>query len=302
MDNFKKVMAGLITIGALLALTGATMASFNAVTTNPSNVFANGTVTLTDVAGTVIAGSDCTVATTGGVCATLFGTGNTGFKPGGPDAANTATITYKGSLSTSSFVMYASNYTSKAAGSAASCTAANPASALDLQVAVGPSAGSETVVYPAQSAVLSGGLASGTSYTTLNVAALPAAISSGTTWTLFRYAGGSLSSQQVAVSANAVAGATSLTVTSFAANAAYPAGTQVLPGGGYGTLSGFSASYSGSGTGLTLNGGSNGAGAAGVWNTNDSSVFDLRAHLDSGADNTYQGCQSQADLDWYAQA
>ena len=302
MDNFKKVLGGLIAIGALLALTGATMASFNAVTTNPSNVFANGTVALTDVAGTVISGSDCTTATTNGVCATLFGTGNTGFKPGGADAVNTATITYKGSLATSSFVLYASNYTSKTGASSASCTAANPASALDLQVAVGSSAGTETVVYPVQSAVLSGALSSGTSYTSLSVAALPGPISSGTALTLYRYAGGSLSSQQVTVSANAAAGATAVSVNSFTANAGYAAGTQVLPGNGYGTLNGFSTTYSSSGTGLTLNGGVNGAGAAGVWNTNDNSVFDLKVHLDSTADNTYQGCQSQADLNWYAQA
>ena len=48
-----------------------------------------------------------------------------------------------------------------------------------------------------------------------------------------------------------------------------------------------------------LKGGTNGAGALNVWATNDSSVFTINVNLDTSADNTYQGCQSQADLVWY---
>ncbi|MGH7904605.1 MAG: hypothetical protein ACREPA_10865 [Candidatus Dormibacteraceae bacterium] len=301
MSNFKKTLAGIIAAGALLALAGGTMAGFNASTVNPGNVLSNGTVTMTNVAGTVISGSNCTTATNNGTCATLFGTGNTSFKPGGPDAANSATITYTGSSTpTSDFRLYAGNYTAKLAASSALCTApssgaGNPGTALDLLVTVGSS--SPSLLYPAASTTLSasGGLASGTSYTSLSVASAPA-LASGQE--IILYSAGTY--QQVTTSAAVIAGATTIPVTSFSANFSYPASTTQIAL--QGTLDNFASTYATSGTGLQLRGGTNGSGAAGAWATSDSSVFNIKVHLDGAAGNSFQGCQSQTDLDWYAAA
>ena len=52
---------------------------------------------------------------------------------------------------------------------------------------------------------------------------------------------------------------------------------------------------------LSLKGGTNGAGAAGVWNQNNASTFTILVNLDATADNSYQGCQSLADFVWFAQ-
>lgn len=214
---FFLVVIGLLAAGAALPLIGnGTGANFTATTTNGSNVFANGTVSMTNVAGTAIAGSNCSTASIAGTCATLFASSNTGFKPGGADVSNSATITYTGSITTSDFRLYAASYTSKAAGSGSFCTAANPGSKVDLQVLVGA-----TVIYP----------------------------TSGT---------------------------------------------------GYGTLDGFATTYTSSANGLQLKGGTNGSGTAGVWANTNSGAYTINVHLDSTADNTYQGCQSQSDLVWYA--
>ncbi len=68
-------------------------------------------------------------------------------------------------------------------------------------------------------------------------------------------------------------------------------------GTGYGTLKGFATTYTSTSNGLQLNGGT---GTAGVWATNDSAVFTLNLNLPSSTDNTFQGCQSQTDIVWYA--
>jgi hypothetical protein len=71
-------------------------------------------------------------------------------------------------------------------------------------------------------------------------------------------------------------------------------------GSGYGTLDGFATTYTSPASGLQLKGGTNGSGTAGVWANGNSGVYTINLHLDSTADNTYQGCQSQSDLVWYA--
>ena len=223
MSNLKRVLWSLVVLGVLTTVVGASsFASFTAQTTNPSNTFAAGTLTMTNVAGTAVSGSDCATATLSGTCATLFAagtagtTGLTNFTPGGSDVSNTVSITYTGSLPTGDFRLYASSYAAKGAGSAALCTASNPASKLNLQVTVGA-----TIIYP-------------------------------------------------------------------------------TTGSGYGTLDGFATTYTSAGTGLPLRGGTNGSGTAGVWATNDVGTYTINVNLDASADNTYQGCQSVAALNWYA--
>jgi hypothetical protein len=291
----KTILFGLLGLGVLTtAIGGGTLASFTATTTNPGNVFTNGSVAMTNVAGTVISGSNCTTATNNGTCATLFGTANAGaLKPSNTDISNTVTITYLGTLTTSDFRLYAQNYTSKTGSSSALCTASNPGSAIDLMVTVGSS--NPTLAYPLQNTTLSSGLTSGSSYTTLSVNATTAAIASGAN--LVVYSSALNSYQQVTTTAAASAGATSISVSGFTANASYGAGSQVAP---QGTLDGFSTTYTSTSNGLQLKGGTNGAGSTGVWATNDNAVYNIKVHLDNGAGNTYQGCQPQGDLVWYA--
>ena len=194
-----------------------TLATFNAQTTNPSNVFGDSTLTMTNVAGTVVSGSNCTSETYNGTCATVFSSSSTDLIPGAADKSNTITITYTGRITTGTFGLYAANYSSKASGSSPTlCTATNPASKLNLQIKQG-----STIIYPTS-------------------------------------------------------------------------------GSGYGTLAGFATTYTGTGSLLHLKGGTNGSGSTDVWATNNSSVFTINVNLDSTADNPYQGCQSQADLVWYA--
>lgn len=73
-------------------------------------------------------------------------------------------------------------------------------------------------------ATLSAALTNGSPYTSLTVTALPAALSSGQSVTL---ASGN-NTQVVTLSANAGIGATSISVTSFNANFAYPVGTGLV--------------------------------------------------------------------------
>jgi predicted ribosomally synthesized peptide with SipW-like signal peptide len=223
LNRQKKVLVTMVCLGTLLSVAGAgTLASFTAQTTNPTNTFTNGSVTMTNVAGTVIAGANCAAPTANGTCATLFGASNaSALKPGAADISNSATITYTGNISpTSDFRLYVANYNTKTGSSAAACTAVNPASKLDLQVSVG-TGGTPTIIYP-------------------------------------------------------------------------------VSGVGYGTLDGFATTYTTNANGLQLKGGAQGAGAAGVWATSDVSQFNIKLHLDTTADNTYQGCQSVTDLVWWA--
>jgi hypothetical protein len=128
-----------------LVTIGVTVGLFTTSTATLAGTIATQNLWLTDIAGSVIGGANCAVATGNGTCATLFGAANAaGIEPGQADVTNTATITYKGSKSpTSSFRLYATGYATKAAGSGAACTAVDPALAVDLQIAIGA-----TVIYP----------------------------------------------------------------------------------------------------------------------------------------------------------
>ncbi len=140
----------ILLIGGLLGL--RTLATFTAQTTNPNNVFGNTQMSMTNVAGTVVSGSDCSTATNSGTCATLFDASSTNFTAGGSDVSNTVTITYLGSITTGTFGLYAGNYSSAAASSSPLCTATDPASKINLQIKQG-----STIIYPT----------SGTGYGTL---------------------------------------------------------------------------------------------------------------------------------------
>src|SRR2546427_12584288 len=77
-DTKKKLLLTLILLGLLTTVIGSTLATFTATTTNPANVFSNATVTMTNIAGTVISGTNCSPPTSNGTCATLFGAANPG--------------------------------------------------------------------------------------------------------------------------------------------------------------------------------------------------------------------------------
>jgi hypothetical protein len=242
----------------------------------------------------VIAGANCAAGTNNGTCATLFGAGNTGaLKPTTTDISNSVTITYLGSLTTTDFRLYAANYTAKTGASTAQCTApasgaGNPGTAVDLQVTVGA-----TLVYPLQDTTTTAAIANGANVTTITVAATTAALANGAQIILFN-AG---TYQQFTTSAAVALGATSIPVVAQLASAAYPVGTKVAP---QGTMDNFATSYTTSANGLQLKGGVNGAGATGIWATNDNSAFTIKVHLDNAANNTFQGCQSQSDVVWFA--
>ncbi len=193
-----------------------TLATFTAQTTNPTSAFGNSSLTMTNVAGTVVSGSNCSTNTNNGTCAMVFSSSSTNFIPGAADKSNTITITYTGTITTGTFGIYAANYTSKASGSSSLCTATSPGTKINLQIKQG-----STIIYPTS-------------------------------------------------------------------------------GSGYGTLNAFATTYVGMGSVLHLKGGTNGSGTADQWAPNDSSTFTINVNLDSSADNTYQGCQSQTDLIWYA--
>jgi hypothetical protein len=212
-----RLFIGLMALGLLSGFTGyGTFAAFSAQTTNPSNVLSTGTMLMTNVAGTVVSGTNCSTATSSGTCATLFNASTTAMKPGAADKSNTVTITYLGTITTASFGFYVTNYNTKGAGSGSTCTATDPATKINLQVRQGT-----LIIYP-------------------------------------------------------------------------------TGGSGYGTLAAFAAAYSSVGTMLHLKNGANGGGTLDTWVTNDSAVFTININLDSSADNTYQGCQSLADVVWYA--
>jgi hypothetical protein len=216
MFNRRKILITSAILLLMSAVIGAgTFATFNAQTTNPANNLGNANATMTNVAGTVVSGSNCSTSTSSGTCATLFSTSSTNFVPGAADKTNTVTLTYTGSVTTATFGLYAANYSSKYSGSPAACTASNPASKINLQVKQGG-----TIVFPTS-------------------------------------------------------------------------------GSGYGTLDGLATTYTGTGALLHFKGGTNGSGTVDLWAGSDSSLFTINVNLDSSADDTYQGCQSQLDLVWY---
>ena len=295
--TFNKLMVSVMVLASVGTLASGTLASFNAQTSNPNNTFQDGSVLMTNVAGSVISGSNCSTATNNGTCATLFGAANVGnLKPSTTDISNTATITYLGTITTADFRLWAANYTAKTASSTAQCTApasgaGNPGTAMDLLVSVG--AASPKLLYPSQNTTTTAAIANGATVTTVSVNATTAALANGAE--IILYNAGTY--QQFTTSAAVALGATSIPVVSQTASAAFGIGTQVAP---QGTLDGFASTYTGAANGLQLKGGTNGSGALGVWATNDNSVFNINVHLDQAANNTFQGCQSQSDLVWYA--
>jgi hypothetical protein len=211
MSTLTRFLLSLGIIGLLAGTFGsATLATFSAQTQNAATLV-GGTVAMTNVAGTVVSGSNCATETASGVCATIFNA--TAMKPGAADRSNTVAITYTGTLATSDFRLFAQSYQGRTASSSALCTAASPATKLNLQIKQGP-----TVVFP-------------------------------------------------------------------------------ISGAGYGTLDAFATSYTTAANGLQLKGGS---GTPGAWSTSDGATFTIALNLDATADNTFQGCQSQTSLAWYA--
>jgi hypothetical protein len=142
-STITRILASLAVVGALVAtLSGAgTFATFNAQTTNAANTFAAGTVAMTNVAGSAVSGSNCSSETYAATCATLFAL--SGLRPGASDSSNTVTVTYTGTLATGDFRLFAGAYESKSASSPAVCTAADPATKVNIQVKAG-----STVIYP----------------------------------------------------------------------------------------------------------------------------------------------------------
>jgi len=109
---------------------------------------------------------------------------------------------------------------------------------------------------PGQGTLLTAALVSGTAYTTLAVAPLPVSILPGGIGVYLNYGCGQ--TQQVFLAARAAEGATTLTVTSFTANANYPVNTSVFIGGqqdavGPGCWAVPSAPFQGYGTHITDN-------------------------------------------------
>jgi hypothetical protein len=211
MSTLTRLLVSLGIIGLLAGTYGsATFATFSAQTDNAAT-FLGGTVAMTNVAGTVVSGANCSTETSSGVCATIFNA--TALKPGAADRSNTVAITYTGTLATSDFRLFAQSYLGRTGSSSALCTAATPAAKLNFQIKQGA-----TVVFP-------------------------------------------------------------------------------VAGTGYGTLDAFATTYSSAANGLQLKGGS---GTPGAWSTSDAATFTIAVNLDPTADNTYQGCQSQTSLAWYA--
>jgi hypothetical protein len=203
-----KVLTTMLVIGiAGSTVSYGTFATFTAQTTNPGNTFASGTMTMTNVAGSVVTGSDCGSGTYGGTCATLFNLAN--LKPGATASNNTVTITYTGSIPTTSFGVHAATHVAKDAASGAGCQATTPSDKINLVLKQGAS-----IIFS-------------------------------------------------------------------------------------GTVAGFATAHPVS-TPLSLSGGTNGNGSAGVWSNTNSSVFTIEIGLDGSAGNTYQGCVSKIDLVWIA--
>jgi hypothetical protein len=93
--------AGLVVASSVVAGSGS-LAAFQAQTSNPGNVFASGILRMTNVAGSVISGTDCAAGATRGVvgssnsCATLFN--SAALHVVGDTSANTVTITNTGTV------------------------------------------------------------------------------------------------------------------------------------------------------------------------------------------------------------
>jgi hypothetical protein len=78
-------------------------------------------------------GPGCTQSASSQVCGSLFGAGAP-LVPGGPGTTRTVTLTYSGSAASSAAGLYLQGFQTRTASSASTCTAADPATKLDLTV------------------------------------------------------------------------------------------------------------------------------------------------------------------------
>jgi len=81
-------------------------------------------------------GPGCSQSASSQVCGNLFAAAGP-MAPGGPALSRTVTLTYSGSAASTEAGLYLQGFQSRTAGSAATCTAADPASRLDLTVSEG---------------------------------------------------------------------------------------------------------------------------------------------------------------------
>jgi len=116
-------------IVASLKLASPLLVSLAMLMGSLTSAFAGDQLTMTNVTGS---SADCTRPASGGVCASLFPAG-TPLSPG-KTVSRQVTIGYHGGRTTSEFGLYATDFETKSAQSAAFCTATDPATKLDLLV------------------------------------------------------------------------------------------------------------------------------------------------------------------------
>ena len=135
------IATSLIVAAIAAGVASGTFATFTSQTTNPGNVSSNATLAMRNVAGTAVAGSNCSTETASGTCATLFNIQN--FAPGN-SSQNTATITYTGTVTTGDFRLFMANFNEFAPGyNATLCTTSHPGQQVQFQVKQGTA-----VIYP----------------------------------------------------------------------------------------------------------------------------------------------------------
>jgi hypothetical protein len=98
-----------------------------------TTAFAAPPIGLTNLAGSA---ADCTAPAANAVCASLFH-GGAPLYPGGPAQTASVTIGYHAGTATSAFGVYLPIFASRASASAPMCSAADPASKLDLLITQG---------------------------------------------------------------------------------------------------------------------------------------------------------------------
>jgi hypothetical protein len=205
--------------------TPTTTSGFCQVTATEANTGQTGTTTITteltapSSALTVTVGSDPTIVDAGGTTTSTItvSTFNGGVAYGGDPVELSTTGVACGTLASSFLTTGASTGTATTtytSGTTGSCHISATEANSDVSSPTG------------NNSTLTTALVSGTAYTSLTVAALVAAIPSGTTVDLYTPA--TSHSQQFVTSAAAVVGATTVDITSAAANAAYPATTSLL--------------------------------------------------------------------------
>ncbi len=116
-------------IFAALKLASPLLVSLAMLVGSLTSALAGDQLTMTNVTGS---SADCTQPASGGVCASLFPAG-TQLAPG-KTVSRQVTIGYHGGRVTSEFGVYATDFQTRSARSAAFCTASDPAGKLDLVI------------------------------------------------------------------------------------------------------------------------------------------------------------------------